>query len=93
MKRVIWEEAALLMDTYRRIEATPSQKNELLHQLSDVLRKKSHFEWAGNRRAFLEFQWDEVSVRALALSDDGRGAGAFWKCSKDDRRNGRDLSE
>lgn len=42
MKRVIWdeEEAALLVDTYRRIEATPSQKNELLHQLSDVLRKK-----------------------------------------------------
>ena len=40
MKRVIWdeEEAALLVDTYRRIEATPSQKNELLHQLSDVLR-------------------------------------------------------
>ena len=41
----------------------------------------------------LEFQWDEVSVRALALSDDGWGAGASWKCSKDDRRNGRDLSE
>lgn len=51
MKRVIWddEEAALLVDTYRRIEATPSQKNELLHQLSDVLRKKSRFERAGNR--------------------------------------------
>lgn len=35
MKRVIWdeeeEEAALLVDTYRRIEATPSQKNELLY--------------------------------------------------------------
>lgn len=41
MKRVIWEEAALLVDTYRRIEATPSQKNELLHQLSDVLRKRA----------------------------------------------------
>ena len=40
MKRVIWEEAALLVDTYRRIEAAPSQKNELLHQLSDVLRKR-----------------------------------------------------
>ena len=41
MKRIIWdeEEAALLVDTYRRIEATLSQKNELLHQLSDVLRK------------------------------------------------------
>lgn len=51
MKRVIWdeEEAALLVDTYRRIEATPLQKNELLHQLSDVLRKKSRFERAGNR--------------------------------------------
>ena len=58
-----------------------------------VFAKKSHFERAGNRRAFSEFQWDEVSVRALALSDDGRGAGAFWKCSKDDRGNGRDLSE
>lgn len=44
MKRIIWdeEEAALLVDTYRRIEAMPSQKNELLHQLSDVLRKE-HF--------------------------------------------------
>lgn len=43
MKRVIWdeEEAALLVDTYRRIQATPSQKNELLHQLSDVLRKRA----------------------------------------------------
>ena len=43
MKRIIWdeEEAALLVDTYRRIEATPSQKNELLHQLSDVLRKRA----------------------------------------------------
>ena len=43
MKRVIWdeEEAALLVDTYRRIEATPSQKNELLHQLSAVLRKRA----------------------------------------------------
>lgn len=41
MKRVIWEESALLVDTYRRIEATPSQKNELLHQLSDVLRKRA----------------------------------------------------
>lgn len=41
MKRVIWEEAALLIDTYRRIEATPSQKSELLHQLSDVLRKRA----------------------------------------------------
>ena len=43
MKRVIWdeEEAALLVDTYRRIEATPSQKSELLHQLSDVLRKRA----------------------------------------------------
>lgn len=41
MKRVIWEEAALLVDTYRRIEAAPSQKNELLHQLSDVLRKRA----------------------------------------------------
>ena len=43
MKRVVWdkEEAALLVDTYRRIEATPSQKNELLHQLSDVLRKRA----------------------------------------------------
>lgn len=40
MKRVIWEEAALLVDAYRRIEATPSQKNELLHQLFDVLRKE-----------------------------------------------------
>ena len=29
------------MDTYRRIEAAPSQKNELLHQLSDVLRKRA----------------------------------------------------
>lgn len=95
MKRVIWdeEEAALLVDTYRRIEATPSQKNELLHQLSDVLRKKSRFERAGNRRAFSEFQWNEVSVRALPLSDDRWGAGVFWKCSKDDRGNGRDLSE
>lgn len=41
MKRVIWEEAALLVDTYRRIEAAPSQMNELLHQLSDVLRKRA----------------------------------------------------
>ena len=41
MKRVIWEEAALLVDTYRRIEATPFQKNELLYQLSDVLRKRA----------------------------------------------------
>ena len=43
MKRVIWdeEEAALLVDIYRRIEATPSQKSELLHQLSDVLRKRA----------------------------------------------------
>ncbi|MDY4877983.1 MAG: hypothetical protein SO163_03860 [Dialister sp.] len=43
MKRIIWdeEEAALLVDTYRRIEVTPSQKNELLHQLSDVLRKRA----------------------------------------------------
>ena len=41
MKRVIWEEAALMVDAYRRIEATPSQKNELLHQLSDVLRKRA----------------------------------------------------
>lgn len=41
MKRVIWEEAALLVDTYRRIKATPSQKNELLHQLFDVLRKRA----------------------------------------------------
>lgn len=43
MKRIIWdeEEAALLVDTYRRIEAAPSQKNELLHQLSDVLRKRA----------------------------------------------------
>lgn len=41
MKRVIWEEAALLVDTYRRIEAAPSQKNELLHQLSDALRKRA----------------------------------------------------
>lgn len=43
MKRIIWdeEEAALLVDTYRRIEAMPSQKNELLHQLSDVLRKRA----------------------------------------------------
>lgn len=43
MKRIIWdeEEAALLVDTYRRIEATPSQKNELLHQLFDVLRKRA----------------------------------------------------
>lgn len=55
--------------------------------------KKSHFERAGNRRAFSEFHWDEISVRDLALSDGGWGAGAFWKCSKDDRGNGRDLSE
>ena len=55
--------------------------------------KKSHFERAGNRRAFSEFHWDEISVRDLPLSDDGWGAGAFWKCSKDDRGNGRDLSE
>lgn len=55
--------------------------------------KKSHFERAGNRRAFSEFHWDEISVRDLVLSDDGWGAGAFWKCSKDDRGNGRDLSE
>ena len=55
--------------------------------------KKSHFERAGNRRAFSEFHWDEISVRDLALSDDGWGAGAFWKCSKDDRGNGRDISE
>lgn len=43
MKRIIWdeEEAALLVDTYRRIEAAPSQKNELLHRLSDVLRKRA----------------------------------------------------
>lgn len=43
MKKVNWdeEEAALLVDTYRRIEATPSQKSELLHQLSDVLRKRA----------------------------------------------------
>ena len=43
MKRIIWdeEEAALLVDTYRRIEVTPSQKNKLLHQLSDVLRKRA----------------------------------------------------
>lgn len=41
MKRVIWEEAALMVDAYRRIEATPSQKNELLHQLFDVLRKRA----------------------------------------------------
>ena len=87
MKRVIWaeEEAALLVDTYRRIEAMPSQKNELLHQLSDVLRTRAVSKGLGNRRAFSEFQWDEVSVRALALSDDRWGAGAFWKCSKDDR--------
>lgn len=43
MKRIIWdeEEAALLVNTYRRIEAAPSQKNELLHQLSNVLRKRA----------------------------------------------------
>lgn len=41
MKRIIWddEEAALLVDTYRRIEAAPSQKNELLHQLSGNVAK------------------------------------------------------
>ena len=31
----------MLVDTYRRIEAAPSQKNELLHQLSNVLRKRA----------------------------------------------------
>ena len=31
----------MLVDTYRRIEAAPSQQNELLHQLSDVLRKRA----------------------------------------------------
>ena len=43
MRRVIGagEEAALLVDSYRRIEAMPSQKNELLHQLFDVLRKRA----------------------------------------------------
>ncbi len=35
---------------------------------------------------------NEVSVRPLALSDDGWGTWASW-CSKDDRGNGRDLSE
>lgn len=48
MKRVIWdkEEAALLVETYRKIEAKPSQKNELLHQL--CFAKKSRLERVGN---------------------------------------------
>lgn len=43
MKRVIWDkkEAALLVDIYQKIEAKPSQKNELLHRLSNVLWKRA----------------------------------------------------
>lgn len=44
--------------------------------------KKSHFERAGNRRAFSEFHWDEISVRDLALSDDGWGAGLSGNVAK-----------
>ena len=95
MKRVIWdeEEAALLVDTYRRIEAAPSQKNELLHQLSDVLRKRAISKGLEINERFRNFNGMKFQYGALALSDDGWGAGAFWKCSKDDRGNGRDLSE
>ena len=83
MKRIIWDRKRLPC-WWIPIEGS---RPHLLKWMSFFISfwcfaKKSHFERAGNRRAFSEFQWDEVSVRALALSDDGWGAGLSGNVAK-----------
>ena len=77
MKRVIWdeEEAALLVDTYRRIEATPSQKSELLHQLSDVLRKRAVSKGLEIDERFRNFNGMKFQYNLLRylMTDGGQG--------------------